>query len=700
MSCTHEESEVYVVDLGVTCALGSTLEEIWPRLRRGESALRRIQSFETDQLEFQYAACVPDLQADAQPNRVCALLGRALAQLRPVPEDTFVVWAGLKGGVEYIQAQCVEPVSNRIKTGSTPPAIYLPRQYRRWVCHELGIESRGMEVSAACASSTIALSIGAEMIAQGEHSCVLICAADIVSRFTFTGFAALRGLTRGACRPFDADRDGLTLGDGAAAMMLATRATVTSHGYTPRARLTGWGISNDANHITGPAADGRGLTAAIRQALERAALLPEHLEAWCAHGTGTVYNDAMELTALENVFGRRRFPIFSVKGSIGHTLGAAGVLEAAVCVEALRAKTVPAVSGLVTPEARAQGRAAPDPQPFAGGNILTTNSGFGGVNAALIIEACGMPTLPPTCARKPRAFAGTRYQSRTGGGHGTQIAVAITGGSWITARGYGGLGTVPPLFGQCGLEIDPSPKSQRGVEQTSSLQHVGVGCASPTIVPGAGRWAIPPRSEIFDRPVPRYGRFDDYTKLGFAAVALALRDAGLEGGSEDHTIGIVSCSAWESMSVDRAYYRTALRQGGALASPNLFSYTLPGIMQGECAVHFRLTGPTVCVGEDTNRGRAALTTALRLMAGQAELTMIAGWLDDPPDGVPLLLEQCDPDAHEDTARSAAAPPPIGGAMFVVLERHPRKSPEPLRWISYEGGRIEGQEISGLLDLFG
>ncbi|HPS03616.1 MAG TPA: beta-ketoacyl-[acyl-carrier-protein] synthase family protein, partial [Candidatus Sumerlaeota bacterium] len=151
-------------------------------------------------------------------------------------------------------------------------------------------------------------------------------------------------------------------------------------------RLTGWGIANDANHITGPARDGCGLIAAIQRALDEAQLSPDALGAFCAHGTGTPYNDAMELTALESVFGERRFPLFSIKGAIGHTLGAGGAIEVGVCLKALAERCVPPTTGLEHPEPRAEGRACGKTQDFPNGAILTTNSGFGGINAALILE--------------------------------------------------------------------------------------------------------------------------------------------------------------------------------------------------------------------------------------------------------------------------------------------------------------------------
>ncbi len=370
-------TDVYIVDAAMSCALGSSLAQVWPLLIRGSSAIGPVEPFAAEGLEFHQAACVADLEAGDEPNRVCALMRQALDQLRPVPANTMVIWTGVKGNAEYIEA----------KADRTPaPTIHLPRQYRRWACEQLGIEDRGMELNAACISSAAGLAVGAQMIQQNEHTNVLVCAADIVSRFTFTGFAALRALSPTPCRPFDTYRDGLTLGDGAVAVLLSAESSLDKCGSKPLARLTGWGVTNDANHITGPARDGGGLKTAIESALLRAGMDHDNLEAWCAHGTGTAYSDAMELTALERVFGSRRFPAFSIKGAVGHTPGAAGAMGAVICPKALREKTVPAPSGSTSPEPRAEGRVIDKPRTFPGRNILTTNSGFGGVNAALMLE--------------------------------------------------------------------------------------------------------------------------------------------------------------------------------------------------------------------------------------------------------------------------------------------------------------------------
>jgi len=370
-------NEIFVADTSIVTAMGNSMDEMWPKLCAGDSAIKVIQRFRTDRLMYHDAACVEGLEPDEGKNLICKLMSGALDNLKPLPKDTFTIWTGIKGDVQFIEDRA---------EGREAMPPYLARHYREWVCSYLGIPNTGLEINAACASSTVGLAIGAQMISEGRYSSVLVCAADMVSRFIFTGFASLRGLSATKCRPFDRDRDGLYLGDGAAAILLADSESIERMGYTPLARLTGWGIANDANHITGPAKDGRGLINSIRPALAQAGLAHDEVEAYCAHGTGTPYNDAMELTAIETIFGSRRFPMFSVKGAIGHTLGAAGAIEAAISIRSLAEKIAVPTSGLVSPEDRAEGRASDKEQPFPGNNILTSNSGFGGCNAAVLFE--------------------------------------------------------------------------------------------------------------------------------------------------------------------------------------------------------------------------------------------------------------------------------------------------------------------------
>lgn len=364
---------VYLINAEIATGLGDTLEESWRRLVRGDCAVDTLEHLRADRLGFPIAASIRDLWRGESGNRICTLMGPVLDRIAPVPPETFAVWTGIKGNAEYIES------------GQEKDPPFLPVHYRRWAADRVGISGGGLEINAACASSTVGMAMGALKIARGESRAVLVAGADLVTRFVQTGFSSLKALSATACRPFDQNRDGLVLGDGGAAVLLGDREAARKYGADRLVRVIGWSVSNDAVHITGPARDGRGLILAIRSALAMAGIGPEDVGAFCPHGTGTVYNDGMEMAAMAAVFGDRKFPVFSVKGAVGHTLGAAGAVEAAIGVRSLRGKIVPPTVGLKTPEAGVAGRASPEAQPFGGKILLTTNSGFGGVNAALLL---------------------------------------------------------------------------------------------------------------------------------------------------------------------------------------------------------------------------------------------------------------------------------------------------------------------------
>jgi 3-oxoacyl-[acyl-carrier-protein] synthase II len=367
-------NRVFIFDQAMVTALAGSVDENWQRLLAGETAIREIRHFSTQRLDYHLAACIDDLWSTSLGSRICELQRRSLQQMPPLPDDAKVVWTGIKGDVEVVESSF------------RSADFYRPVHYRRWVEDQLGLKDGGFEINAACASSTVGIALASQKIQSGQWNSALICAADLVSRFTHTGFSALKALTPTVCRPFDARRDGLVLGEASFAMLIGNDQAAQNLGKPPLAEICGWGIANDANHITGPSRDGFGLMQSIQQALKIAGMDAAEIEAFCAHGTGTVYNDAMELTAVEQVFGERRFPVFSIKGALGHTLGAAGGIETILSRRCLQEKTTPPTCGFEQGEERTAGRLCAKSQRFGGNNILTTNSGFGGVNAALVLK--------------------------------------------------------------------------------------------------------------------------------------------------------------------------------------------------------------------------------------------------------------------------------------------------------------------------
>jgi 3-oxoacyl-(acyl-carrier-protein) synthase len=241
----------------------------------------------------------------------------------------------------------------------------------------------------------VAISQGAKIIQRGEADAVLVVGVDCLSEFVVAGFTALKALDPLGCRPFDVTRCGLSPGEAGAAIVLVGQASSLSSPTPqldrleacPTIKIRSFGSSNDANHLTGPSRDGSGLAQAMRAALAAAKLLPSEIDFIHAHGTGTPYNDAMESLALKTIFGDACPPVSGAKGMLGHTLGAAGVIETICCVLAMQNNFLPGTPRL---DVAAEGMPASLlSEPRFGvrlKNILKLNTGFGGMNGALILS--------------------------------------------------------------------------------------------------------------------------------------------------------------------------------------------------------------------------------------------------------------------------------------------------------------------------
>jgi len=274
-------------------------------------------------------------------------------------------------------------LEGRPEDGASRLSVLLGR-----VCRECGVSGPGRTISAACASSAAAVAQGAALIRSGERDAVLVVACDAVTEFIMAGFSSLMALDPDGAKPFDRNRRGLTVGEGAGYVLLMSGARATREGRPRLADVTGWGLSGDANHMTGPSRDGDGLAAAIAKALRTAGVTPGAIGAICAHGTGTPYNDAMELKAFRRVFTGAPVPVYSIKGSIGHTMGAAALIELVMTVKSLQQGVVPPSANLRDVDPEAEGWVSPSARQAAGLRVaLSTNSGFGGVNAALVVTA-------------------------------------------------------------------------------------------------------------------------------------------------------------------------------------------------------------------------------------------------------------------------------------------------------------------------
>lgn len=373
-------NQVLITDVAAVTALGNDIEQLWEGLMAGKTGIKPVRHFPVQNYTSKYAACIEDLTltgSRTENSRMRILLDRLLEKMFPVPADSFLITATTKSGIDNLEQLCR---GNRADTQDILLSTILDV-----ISQKLKLTAKGININAACASSTIAVAQGAAMISSGMANSVLVCCIDIITEFIFSGFSCLQALSPFPCMPFDHRRQGLTPGEGAAAILLMNENRAKKDNRSPLGRILGWGVSNDATHITAPARDACGLIRAIRQSLKKARLAEQEITAINAHGTGTVYNDLMELTAFRQVFGKHRVPVHSVKGSIGHTMGAAGGIEVALGLKALSAGVIPPTVGFSDPEDGAKGLLSSEPEEIPGDYLLTTNSGFGGINAAIIL---------------------------------------------------------------------------------------------------------------------------------------------------------------------------------------------------------------------------------------------------------------------------------------------------------------------------
>ena len=238
-------------------------------------------------------------------------------------------------------------------------------------------------VSNACVSGVLAVEIAARLLRCGKYDHAVVTGGDLVTRFVVSGFESLFALSGQPCRPYDADRDGLTLGEGCATIVLSVCPPSVKAGE--QIVISGGANSNDAIHISAPDRTGTGLSLAIERALKHSDVDAAEISAVCAHGTATVYNDEMESYAMR-LTGLSETPLYGLKGYWGHTLGAAGLMETVAVVHSLRQQRLYRTFGFESPGTTSELNIVDQTQSARLRHILKTASGFGGCNAALIVS--------------------------------------------------------------------------------------------------------------------------------------------------------------------------------------------------------------------------------------------------------------------------------------------------------------------------
>ena len=254
------------------------------------------------------------------------------------------------------------------------PAVFMAREF--------SLSGPIQTIATACSAGTDAIGLAALWIQSGLCDLVIAGGADELYEITYNGFYSLMNSHDGPCRPFDIHRKGLNLGEGAAVMILESKDALGRRGGRARARVLGHGATSDAFHLTSPSPDGKGLRGAVEEAIRTAGIPPSAIAFINAHGTGTPDNDRIEAELFNDTFPGA--PFLSTKGYTGHTLGAAGAVEAAFTVAALEGGRIPASAGFETPDPDLPAHPASEPTAIHGSAALSETLAFGGNNSALI----------------------------------------------------------------------------------------------------------------------------------------------------------------------------------------------------------------------------------------------------------------------------------------------------------------------------
>ncbi|HEX5927493.1 MAG TPA: beta-ketoacyl-[acyl-carrier-protein] synthase family protein [Baekduia sp.] len=296
------------------------------------------------------------------------------------------------GGLTTLQAECktwLEEGDRAVSPLFVP--MMMPNAAAGQIAMRRGLHGPGFSIASACSTGAHSIGEAARMIARGEADVMISGGTEAaLVGLCLAAFKRMGALSRvGESRPFDTRRDGFVMGEGSAVLVLEREEHARARGAQIYARVTGYGASNDAFHITQPETNGRGAIEAMTAALRDADLAPQDVGYVNAHGTSTPINDRVETLALRQVLGEDGPPVSSCKGAVGHTLGAAGAIEALACVEALRRGALPPTLGLedIDPECAAD-HIAGAPREAPDLKVALSNSfAFGGQNATLVLQA-------------------------------------------------------------------------------------------------------------------------------------------------------------------------------------------------------------------------------------------------------------------------------------------------------------------------
>lgn len=416
---------VFVTGMGVVSSLGFGRHAYWEALIRGRSGISEVSLFDTTNLPRNLAGEVKgfvatDFMSRAEAHRMGRCSAFSVAAARMAAEDAGLEGRALAGERTAVVVGTTMGEANVLGelqqawihegTDAVRPAK-LPRYGTTLlpihVARAFGASGMVQTLPAACAAGNYAIGFAADQIRAGRADVAITGAVEIIEKLEYAGFVRLGAMSPDLCQPFDRNRKGLILGEGATMLILESEERVARRGAHPLAEVGGYGLACDAHHITRPHPEGEGSLAAMRQAIRSSRITPDEVDHINAHGTGTTANDAIEAKVIREVFGERELPVTSIKSMIGHCMGASSAMEAVACVMTLQTGIIPPTIHYETPDPECPVQVVANEKAEAKVDVVLNNAlAFGGYDAVVCFANPGR--LPEGTGLPQRAEEATR----------------------------------------------------------------------------------------------------------------------------------------------------------------------------------------------------------------------------------------------------------------------------------------------------
>ena len=414
MNISYVNNRVVVTGMGILSPLGLDATTTWEGLIAGKSGIDYITLFDAEALETRFGGEVKGFEATEYMSRKDARHMDRFAQLAvaasheaaaqsgiQIDSDSqnhigIIIGSGIGGLITLFDQMKVllEKGPDRVSPFLAP--MMIADIAAAQVSISLGLKGPNLCTTTACSSGSDAIGVACEIIKRGDAQAMLAGGSEsIMTPIGFTAFNALRAIStrnsepRLASRPFDAERDGFVIGEGAGVLVLENLAQARERGANILAEIVSYGASADAFHVTQPIETGEGAARAIQIALDKAGLNPSEIDYINAHGTSTQLNDRVETKAIKTVFGENAYsiPVSSTKSMMGHLMGGAGAVEAAICIMAIQNGIIPPTINLTNPDPECDLDYVPNVARRTTVNATLSNSfGFGGHNSTLIFQ--------------------------------------------------------------------------------------------------------------------------------------------------------------------------------------------------------------------------------------------------------------------------------------------------------------------------